>query len=165
MSTVVTEETMLSIHQILGAGATQALEQEGLPVPENELEAKAFEAGFLARTGKSEYLVASRTRRTLPASIPPWQFARSDRIFRLQGKGWCDVMAELCPLDLRRMEAEDWLMTTMAGVDVWLFASPDSEGGVLIGCDPSLGEYLKTTLYEVVAEHEQSVNQVRGVGQ
>ncbi len=159
MSTRVTEEHRLALHQLVGPGAGEALAGMGLPQPAGELEALPNGTGFVARTGAREYLVAHGVGWAPDNTMPPWCFERCDRLLRLQGKSWCEVMSELCTHDMRRMRPGDWFMGSAGGVDVWIYAQGDDEdGGVLIGCDPSLGNYLRRVLDAVIADRYQRFN-------
>ena len=158
MSITVTEEHRLSLHQLVGPGAAEALARDGLPTPPGELEALPHEAGFVARTGAREYLVGHRLGWTPGESMPPWCFERCDRVLRLQGESWCEVVSELCSHDMRRMGSGDWFMGSMAGVDAWLYVTGSDESGVLVGCDPSLGDYLRSVLDAVIADRYQRFN-------
>jgi sarcosine oxidase subunit gamma len=144
----------LDLQQIVGAGAEACLQRAGYPIPEVVLSAVSHGAGFVARTGRDEFLIAGDGSWQPPASSPPWCFQRSDHLIELSGNGWAHALAAVCPHDLRAMGGDAWLMATVAGVDGWLRTGPDPEAGLLIGCDPSYGHYLETTLREVVSETE-----------
>lgn len=148
MSTV-TEVTELGLHQLLGPGAATALAEAGLPCPEAEQSAAGYEAGFIARLGNEHFLVADETGWAPPEAGPPWPFPRADLVLRLTG-AWAETLRELCPHDPGRLPPEGWLMAAVARVNVWLYR-PAGSDALLIGCDPSYGRYLQTTL-EAAAE-------------
>ncbi len=154
MNVSVSSRGGLDLRQLVGAGAAACLQGAGYPIPEVVLSAVPCSGGFVARTGHDEFLVAADEAPQLSAASPPWCFQRSDHLIELTGPDWAQALTAVCPHDLRALGGDAWLMATVAGVDVWLRTGPDSSGGLLIGCDPSYGHYLETTLREVVSETE-----------
>ena len=152
MTVTVSGPIALVVHQVLGEGAAAHVRNQGYPLPAEQLTAVGHGNGFVAQTGGDEFLVADAGDWRSPGSPPPWSFRRCDHIVELMGADWADVLADLCPHDLRGLAPGTWLLVTIAGVDSWLFGPSQSSGGVLLGCDPSYGHYLQTTLEQVAAE-------------
>lgn len=152
MTVEVSSPRTLGIHQIVGDGAEALVRDAGYPVPDAAQMALSHNHGFVARTARDEFLVADERAWQPAPSAPPWCFRRSDQVVRLRGEGWASVLAALCPHDLRNVAPDTWIMATVAGVDVWLYSPDGASGGVLVGCDPSYGDYMRSTLQEVAAD-------------
>lgn len=145
MSIEITLVTDLALRQLVGPGAAATLAEAGLPRPD-DLCALAREDGFVACLGQEQYLIAGLDRPSLPAGTLPWCFMRSDSVFRLSAERSLDLLAQLCGHDLRRLPEAGWLMTRVAGIDVWLYAGTRSHDSVLIGCEASYERYLHDAL-------------------
>lgn len=152
MTLDVSSPRTFGIHHVVGNGAEACVRDAGYPVPEAALTAHPHDNGFIARIARDEFLVADERPWQPPQSTPPWCFRRSDHVIRLTGDEWPTVLAALCPHNLRNIGRDTWLMATVAGVDVWLYSPDGATGGVLIGCEPSFGHYLRSTLQEVAGE-------------
>jgi hypothetical protein len=142
----------LTLWQILGPDSPAAVQSAGLPMPD-VMQAAALADGFVARTGREEFLIATAIPPRADDGASCWCYARDDRVLALTGTGWRRVMAQICHLDLRGFGAGDWQMAAAAGVNVWCLGLED---GLLLGCDPSLGHYLQQTLAAVVNDLNSS---------
>ena len=150
----------LRLVQLVGPGAAEVLQRAGLPCPDAEQQVLATPSGFVARTGRAAFLLADDGGTGLPDDGPFWAFPAADHVFRVTGAGWPGLMAELCALDPALLAEGGWLMTRFARIAVWLFRAPPAPGAappdLLIGCDPSHGRYLTTTLETVAASCAES---------
>lgn len=155
MTTLTLETRELSLWQLLGPDAPELLKSNGQFVPE-VMQATATEAGFIARPGIDEFLIQT--------SQPPvtseglglcWLYSRADKMLALEGKGWLEVMAQVCHMDLSDIKKDDWVMLAAAGINVWCLGLED---GLLMGCDPSLGGYLSDTLNTIVCEINETLS-------
>lgn len=132
---------------LLGPGSPGAVQSAGLPLPEI-MQAAALTDGFIARTGREEFLIAATTPPTADG-LCCWCYGRDDRVLALTGPDWRRVMAQVCHADLRGFGPDDWQLLAAAGVNLWCLGIDE---GLLLGCDPSLGHYLQQTLTEVVRD-------------
>lgn len=146
------EARALPLWHILGPESPNAVQSAGLPLPE-VMQAATLTDGFIARTGREEFLIATTTPPTANGTTC-WCFGRDDRVLALSGPDWRDVMAQVCHMDLRNLGPGDWQMLAAAGVNLWCLGI---DQGLLLGCDPSLGHYLQQTLTEVVRDLTASV--------
>ncbi len=147
-------EHPLPLWLVLGADSPACIRDSGLPLPE-VMRTAALANGFLARTGREEFLFAT-VQPPEPIGAHCWRYRRDDHVLALRGSGWRRVMAQVCHMDLTSFAASDWLFVSAAGISVWLFGLED---GLLIGCDPSLGNYLQHTLSEIVADLAHTTSQ------
>lgn len=152
MTVTVSGPIALVVHQVLGEGAAALVRDQGYPLPAEPLTAVRHANGLVVQTGDTEFFVAGADEWQPPVSPPPWSFRRCDHVVELAGADWAGVLAALCPHDLQDLAPDTWLFVTVAGVDSWVFGPSRSSGAVLLGCDPSYGHYLQTTLEQVVAE-------------
>lgn len=147
IQTLQINEHPLPLWLLLGADSPACVTEGGLPLPE-VMRTAALVDGFLARTGREEFLLATE-RPPEPAGSQCWRYRRGDRVLALQGPDWRRVMGQICHMDLAGFGEGDWLFASVAGVGAWCLGLAD---GLLIGCDPSLGDYLNHTLTEIVAD-------------
>lgn len=147
MSHLQLHEHPLPLWLLLGADSPARLTDLGLPLPDVMHTAKLAD-GFLARTGRDEFLLATE-QPPEPVGAQCWRYRRGDRVLALRGPGWRAAMAQVCHMDLGGFGEGDWLFVSAAGISVWCLGLAD---GLLLGCDPSLGDYLQHTLAEVVAD-------------
>lgn len=142
-----------SLYLLTGPGAPGLLQDKGFSLPEM-MQAIRLSEGFLARTGRDEFLLQSESPFT--TELPDcWIYSRDDQVYNLQGEYWRAVMAYVCHMDLSRANTDDWLMLSVAGVSVWALVLDD---GLRLGCDPSFAEYLQHTLTEVVNRVNEKFN-------
>ena len=125
----------IELTQLLGPGAPGLLEEAGLPLPP-VMTVHVMDEGFIARTGKDEFLIQGPDLSTAGRELA-WTYPRGDRVLALQGDAWREAMAQIC----------EWQMLAAASITIWCLGSGD---GLLLGCDPSLGDYLQGTLAEIV---------------
>lgn len=145
MNPVALQVEQLPLTLLVGSDAPEVLEANGYDLP-GLMQLARLPDGFLVRTGKDEFLLQSS--KPLNANLAScWVYPREDQTFVLQGEYWREVMAYICHLDLGHVKTDDWLMMSVAGINAWARVLED---GLLLGCDPSLGEYLHHTLNETV---------------
>ncbi|MEJ2141399.1 MAG: hypothetical protein P8Y24_03425 [Gammaproteobacteria bacterium] len=145
MIPVALQVEQLPLTLLVGCDVPEVLQANGYDLPEL-MQVARLPDGFLVRTGKDEFLLQSS--KPLVANLPScWTYPRVDQAFVLQGEHWREVMAYICHMDMGQVKTDDWLMMSVAGVNAWARVL---EEGLLLGCDPSLGEYLHHTLNETV---------------
>lgn len=153
MSIEITPVTELALRQLVGPGAGAALANADLPRPA-DLCALGHDDGFVACLGPEAYLLAGRGEHDMPADAPPWCFSRSDCVLRLTGDAVFDLLTEFCAADVTPLADGGWLLTRLAGIDVWIYRAPNDgpsgETGLLIGCDASYERYLHDALRAAV---------------
>lgn len=147
MSTLQFKETERASYLLTGPSSSTALAAAGLPVPEQVLTAEACPGALVARTGRDEYMAMLRAGQ--PAPQGDWCFRRYDCVFELAGSGWVELMTHLCQYDFRQLQPGSWLMTSVAGVNCWLYHEIDS-GNLMIGADPGYRHYLIETFSAVL---------------
>lgn len=151
MSTVVSlqlEKQPLTL--LVGPDAPEVLQTSNFQLP-GMMQVSRFDDGFLVRTGQDEFLLQSAS--PLLSSLPAcWVYQRDDHMLALKGEYWQQVLAYVCHMDLSKVETDDWLMMSVAGVNCWALVT---DKGLLLGCDPSVGEYL----YHTLADTVQRVNE------
>jgi len=141
------EKRELTLWQVLGPDAPVAMEAADVFIPD-VMNAVSNAQGFIARTGVDEFIVQINEL-TLSEQKLCWVYRRADCTLALQGESWREVMAEVCHQDFSDVGKDDWLMLSAAGINIWCMGLSD---GLLIGCDPSVGEYFSKTLKEIVGE-------------
>lgn len=135
----------IRLTQLLGPGAPYLLEEAGLPLPP-VMAVHGMDEGFIARTGKDEFLFHGPELPTGGHELA-WSYPREDRVLALQGDAWREAMAQVCHWDFSRFNEGEWQMLAAAGITIWCLGL---NNGLLLGCDPSLGDYLQETLAEIV---------------
>lgn len=105
---------------------------------------------FVAKLGEEELLVNVPQAVTNELSENQYAFQRGDAVFELSGN-WRDLMAEVCIYDFAQTKPGDFSMVLMAGVSVWILI-PEADQPLMMGCDPSFGHYLFTTIQRQIAE-------------
>ncbi len=141
------KETERASYLLTGPESSSALAAAGLPVPEQLLTAEERSGALVARTGRDEYMAMLKAGQ--PAPQNEWCFRRYDCVFELAGSGWVELMTHLCQYDFRQLQPGDWLMTSVAGVNCWLYHEIES-GSLLIGADPGYRHYLIETFSAVL---------------
>jgi len=136
-----------AIYLLTGPQSLTALAAAGLPLPEAELSAEERPGALVARTGRDEYLAVLGP--DLPEPRHEWCFRRHDALFELTGSGWVELMTHLCQYDFRQLAPGGWLMTSVAGVNAWLYHEIES-GNLLIGIDPGFCHYFNDTISAVI---------------
>lgn len=152
-------ETERASYLLTGPESSEALASAGLPVPEQMLSAEERSGALVARTGRDEYMAMLKAGVTAPQS--EWCFRRYDSVFELKGEGWVEMMAHLCQYDFRQLKPGDWLMTSVAGVNCWLYHEIES-GSLLIGADPGYRHYLNETFSAVLGDLSATRNPTGG---
>lgn len=113
---------------------------------------------LIARLGTAEFLIEYEQANALGKQISHeleqtldgvYPVLREDREFLLLGNESGDVLAQVCNIDFRTVSRRQrhLVMTMMAGVAVLVI--PQGED-YRIWCDPSYGEYLWSTLHDVI---------------
>ncbi|KEA64167.1 Sarcosine oxidase gamma subunit [Marinobacterium lacunae] len=133
---------------LTGPGSADALSAAGLPLPQAQLSAAASAEALVARTGSDEYMAFIGAGAQQPAH--EWCFPRADSVLALKGEGWIALMAQVCQYDFRRMQPGDWLMTSVAGVNCWLYH--EINGALLIGFDSGYDHYMNELFHTLVNE-------------
>lgn len=148
----------LTSYLLTGPDSSAALAAAGLPVPEPVLSAEECPGALVARTGRDEYMAMLKTGQAAPQG--EWCFRRHDCVFELQGEGWIELMAHLCQYDFRQLQPGGWLMTSVAGVNGWLYHEIES-GNLLIGVDPGFRHYL-TEIFSAVLDDLSATRKLTG---
>ncbi|MFA9459546.1 hypothetical protein [Thiohalorhabdus methylotrophus] len=148
-----------ALREVVGPGAERVLRMAGWPQPDAELTALSNERGLVARTGVNGYLLL-RWDGEEPGlgkgASPPWVLTRSDRALWLLGDDPAGVLREVCEHDFRGFPLDGWLMTEVAGVAAWCARPRSRPEGLLLGCDPSHGDYFRNTLQGVIDDRNGS---------
>lgn len=151
------ENRELTLWQVLGPDAPAVMQTADVLIPD-VMSAVSDTKGFIARTGVDEFIIQSNEL-TLPEKKHCWVYRRADCTLALQGEGWREVMAQVCHQDFSDIEKDDWLMLSAAGINIWCLGLSE---GLLIGCDPSLGDYFSETLDEIVGEFNEKIFSDKG---
>ena len=151
------ESRELPLWQILGPDAPVLIEAENILFPE-VMNAISTEQGFIARLGFDDFLIQAEEL-ILSEKMLCWVYPRADRIVALQGEHWREVMAQVCHQDFSNVGKDHWLMVSAAGINIWCLGLSD---GLLMGCDPSLGNYFSETLNEIICEINEKVSSEKG---
>ena len=113
------------------------------------------ESGFLARLGGREFYIFGPAG-TLPDKTnygaSTYIFSRSDVVFSLEGDGYDAFLRELSAYDFAVSEPDEFILANMAGVSCWFRMPPAHSAQVLLGCDPSYGDYMTDTLTRTLGE-------------
>lgn len=99
---------------------------------------------FVAKLGEEEFLLNQQGFNMDLVEAQQYAFQRGDAVFRLSGQ-WLNLMSEVCVYDFRQARPGNFLMVLVAGISVWMLV-PESNGDLIIGCDPTYGHYLYETL-------------------
>lgn len=158
MPVVTLEERELTLWHLLGPAMPEAMRAAGFSLP-GAMTASTTDSGFIAQLGEDEFLLQAH-RPPLTDQALGWVYARGDRVVALQGNGWRQVMAQVCPMDFSGTCEGDWVMAAAAGINVWCLGLPN---GLLMGCDPSLGGYFYTMLSGIVQEVNETLANDDGV--
>jgi hypothetical protein len=157
----------LSLIQVRGPKAAETVANNGI-----ELQSDWFRhtpitgGGFAVQTGVREVFVldmgAEKVLRSASlhraAGDGTWVFQREDHIFAFEGTGWRELLLAVCAYEFEQNRGGDFVMTILAGISCWLALPHQEDDPVVFGCDPSYGEYLKSTLTDVVAEMRLNVD-------
>lgn len=163
MNIRITPRTELRVWHLIGPNAAAELERAGLPRPPADLTATAADDTLVACTGADQYLIVSAATPAFADRDAGWLFSRSDLILAIEGADSFALLAQFCAYDFRGFAPGQWLMARLAGVDCWLYGQTgDDEIRLLLGCDPSHGRYLHTTLTHAMSEHSSESTQPRG---
>jgi hypothetical protein len=147
MLDVFLETRELTLWQLLGPGAPAALEDSGYVLP-RVMAAVHHGSDLVARPGQDDFLLQAEGP-PIAARAQCWIYPRGDRVLALRGARWREDMAQVCHLNFADVSGGDWRMLAAAGINIWCLGLAD---GLLIGCDPSLGDYFNTTLTSVVEQ-------------
>ncbi|MDR9498808.1 MAG: hypothetical protein RI556_06495 [Hydrogenovibrio sp.] len=112
---------------------------------------------LVARLGSDEYFVCGASSDQMETIKDIRAFQRGDAVFELSGN-WLAPLSEICIHDFRQTRPGHFLMTTAAGVNVWLLI-PDANAPLIMGCDPTYEAYL----YSVLERHTRPLTSKEGV--
>ena len=155
LSAALCERTDLSLWQL--RAAPDALADVGAPAQLFAWQPRADGPDLVARTGVRECLLLERESSTGQTSQKTLEngaavcFLRSDRIFQLSGADRFVLLSYLCAHDLSKEASRQFCFVSMAGVSVWVGIGYPDDGALLLGCDPSYGDYLAHTLNDFLA--------------
>ncbi len=129
--------------------------------------------GFAVQTGAREVYVLNMGAGNTPWSTAlqravgngTWVFRREDHIFTFEGAGWRELLLAVCAYEFEQNKSSDFIMTNMAGINCWLALPHKENDPVIFGCDPSYGQYLKSTLTDVIAEQGLNRDAVKSYAQ
>jgi hypothetical protein len=151
----------ISLWHLRGPIAAATAADAGIELDSNWFRHVAITGGgFAVQLGAREIYVLDRSDAEASWSIAlrdaaghgTWIFPRQDHIFTLEGTGWRELLLTVCAYEFEQNRGGDFVMTYMAGVGCW-FALPHNNGDpVIVGCDPSYGRYLKSTMAAVLAD-------------
>ena len=149
-------QTDFAFSHVRGNGAVADLERIYGDLPSGWFRYNLRPKGvFLARLGDREFYVFGPAG-TLPRKVSygpeTYVFQRSDAVFAFDGDGYLAFLCELCAYDFSISERDEFILTNLAGVSCWIRMPPKSSTQVLMGCDPSYGNYMNETLTEVLRE-------------
>jgi len=150
---------------IKGPLAAAWLEQRGITIPDRANSWTAItssENDVVMRLGESEFFfeqsVYAEEFKTLASGLTPpvpgvYPVLREDRAFALSGSLADDVLAQVCNVNFRPLILSERhaIMTMMVGVAVTVVPQGNvSHRRYLIWCDPSFGDYLRSSLAAVI---------------
>ena len=143
-------------YHIRGSGAADSLSGRYETLPDRWFRYQQIEGGgFLARLGDREFYIFGPVG-TLPDKktfgTDTFVFPRSDAVFFLNGNASAAFLCELCAYDFSTSEPEEFILANMAGVSCWFRMSAAQPMQVLMGCDPSYGDYIADTLTRTLSE-------------
>ena len=135
---------------VRGAGADAALKSAVGSLPKEWFRCKKIDKnGFIARLGSREFYVFSLAGESYKTRITGdnlYLFERSDRVFGLRGNTRVNYLRELCAFDFSTCAGDQIVLASMAGVSCWFKMSSDEDVDILVGCDPTYGDYMAEVL-------------------
>ena len=155
--------------QVRGSGSLAALAAENCEVPEEWFTYRRTAAlnterlDFVARLGTRECLLLAeaddrRADRIAAAGVADtYVFQRDDTLLRVEGDHWAEMMLQVCSYDLCSALPPQFVMTSAAGISIWM-RIPAAGEPLLIGCDPSFGHYLVSTLEQITQDFNYTCN-------
>ena len=149
-------QTKFAFSHVRGSGAAADLERSYGDLPSRWFRYKLQpKGGFLARLGDREFYIFGPAG-TLPKKgsygAETYVFQRSDAVFSFDGDGYLAFLRELCAYDFATSEPDEFILANLAGVSCWFRVPPKHSTQILMGCDPSYGNYMNETLTEVLSE-------------
>ena len=149
--------------QIRGSGSLAALAAMNLEVPDawftygSTASLDPQRLDFVARLGSRECLLycdqdeqlANRIAATVVADT--FVFPRDDTVLAIAGERWEEMMLQICSFDLGSSQPPQFVMASAAGISIWM-RIPAAGEPLLVGCDPSYGDYLVSTLEQIIQE-------------
>ena len=148
---------------VRGSGAADSLDRRYGDLPDRWFRYRPIEGGgFLARLGNREFYIFGPAG-TLPDKksfgANTFVFRRCDAVFSLDGNDHAAFLREICAYDFAAGEPDEFILANMAGVSCWFRMPLAQSTQILIGCDPSYGDYmaeiLTRTLSEYLTEHRR----------
>ena len=152
---------------IKGPLAAAWLEQRGITIPDRANSWTAItssENDVVMRLGESEFFfeqsVYAEEFKTLASGLTPavagvHPVLREDRAFALSGSLADAVLAQVCSVNFRNLVLSERhaIMTMMAGVAVTVVPQGNvAQRRYLIWCDPSFGDYLRSSLTTAIED-------------
>lgn len=154
---VLGRQTDFDFLHVRGSGAVDDLGNLYGDLPDRWFRHRSIEdGGFLARLGNREFYIYG------PAGIRPdkktfgtntFVFPRSDAVFSLDGNDYAAFLRELCAYDFAASEPDEFILANMAGVSCWFRMPPAQSTPLLMGCDPSYGDYMTETLTRTLSDY------------
>lgn len=147
MSVQITELSMTGLLHLRGQKISQALTEVGGDEMLIFSYRKVATNQFIARLGVEEFLINLNNFDSNVLNEKQYAFQRGDVVFELSGN-WRALMSEVCIYDFRQASPGDFAMVSVAGVSVWMLIPDDAS--LVVGCDPTYGHYLLTTLQKQI---------------
>ena len=148
MSIQLTKQTLPNLTVLRGKNLSQLLLKIELSNPEIFKYHNLNNGEFVANLGQEEILINHSSFSYEQLESQQYAFQRGDVVISLSGD-WRKLMTEVCVYDFRQAKPGDFVMVLMAGVSVWMLIPQEGEP-VIIGCDPTYGEYFIETLEEQI---------------
>ena len=138
-----------ALWHLRGPGARAAIEAAVADAPTAALTAWTLpEGGFVACLGRKEYFLLTPVARPLLTPVRADDLtvtARSDAVFHVSGEQAGLWLQQTSPVNLAARPEQDFLMSRLLKIGCWLTwagVAHGDQGGFLIGCDPTFGDYL-----------------------
>lgn len=169
------EITHLARIGLKGPNALSWLQERGITTPDRAnswCQTSDDEQDICVRLGATEFLLEQtdgnalrRFNAELATFIPGvYPVLREDRAFVLGGEGADEVLAQMCNVNFAalRPESQEAVMTLMIGVAVTVVPQGNAaQRRYRIWCDPSYGDYLWSSLQDVVQSTTRASGGIR----
>ena len=140
---------------VKGPGAEATLAEAFGNVPAGWFRYTEIPDGFLARLGVREFYIFGRPGTSVSAGLSVenvYCFPRNDAVFAIRGHRRIDFLRELCAFDFAASGGDELILANMAGVSCWFKMPATDDADLLVGSDPSYGDYMADTLNCTLAE-------------
>ena len=159
----ITNVSTLQRYGVKGPQASKWLANHGISIPAEANTWILSDHAIVMRLGASEFLIEDQTDgktcSTLEADVDRvndvYKVPRADAAYSLAGSKVLNLLAELCPLDLREtaLAENEVVMTQVAGITaIVLRQSINNETVYRLWCDGTYGVYMLHTLLEISHE-------------